>query len=132
MNSLVASERDLAVQVAGLREAIKVAAQPDNMFEISATARVSGFSNRQNAKLSAAVVQGLLDIFVEHNLAGDRDEANQSLAFLDQQLKARESSAGSRAAPGRVRARYLGLLPAKLDRPALGRRAEPICPAQRS
>ncbi|HEU0134051.1 MAG TPA: XrtA system polysaccharide chain length determinant [Allosphingosinicella sp.] len=110
--SLVASERDLAVQVGKLREAIKVTAQPDNMFEISATAKVSGFSNRQNAKLAAAVVQGLLDIFVEQNLAGDRDEANQSLAFLDQQLKARETQL-QEAEQRRVEfeQRYLGLLP---------------------
>jgi polysaccharide biosynthesis transport protein len=112
LNSLVASERDLAVQVAGLREAIKVTAQPDNMFEISATARVSGFSNRQNAKLSAAIVQGLLDIFVEQNLVGDRDEANQSLAFFDQQLKAREKQL-QEAEQRRVEfeQRFLGLLP---------------------
>jgi polysaccharide chain length determinant protein (PEP-CTERM system associated) len=112
LNTLVASERDLAVQVAGLRTAIKVTAQPDNMFEISATAKVSGFSNRQNAKLSAAIVQGLLDIFVEQNLAGDRDEANQSLAFLDQQLKAREAQL-QEAEQRRVEfeQRYLGLLP---------------------
>jgi polysaccharide chain length determinant protein (PEP-CTERM system associated) len=110
--TLVASERDLAVQVGKLREAIKVTAQPDNMFEISATAKVSGFSNRQNAKLSAAIVQGLLDIFVEQNLAGDRDEANQSLAFLDQQLKARETQL-QEAEQRRVEfeQRYLGLLP---------------------
>ncbi|HLL29364.1 MAG TPA: XrtA system polysaccharide chain length determinant [Allosphingosinicella sp.] len=112
LNNLIASERDLAVQVAGLRESIKVTAQPDNMFEISATARVSGFSNRQNAKLSAAVVQGLLDIFVEQNLAGDRDEANQSLAFLDHQLKSREKQL-QEAEQRRVEfeQRYLGLLP---------------------
>ncbi|MGZ8306214.1 MAG: XrtA system polysaccharide chain length determinant [Allosphingosinicella sp.] len=112
LNGLVASERDLAVQVAGLREAIKVTAQPDSMFEISATAKISGFSNRQNAKLSAAIVQGLLDIFVEQNLAGDRDEANQSLAFLDQQLKAREAQL-QEAEQRRVEfeQRYLGLLP---------------------
>lgn len=112
LNNLVAGERDLAVQVAGLREAIKVTAQPDNMFEISATASVSGFSNRQNAKLSAAIVQGLLDIFVEQNLVGDRDEANQSLAFLDQQLKAREKQL-QEAEQRRVEfeQRYLGLLP---------------------
>src|SRR5215210_1278095 len=112
LNNLVAGERDLAVQVAGLREAIKVTAQPDNMFEISATAKVSGFSNRQNAKLSAAIVQGLLDIFVEQNLVGDRDEANQSLAFLDQQLKAREKQL-QEAEQRRVEfeQRYLGLRP---------------------
>jgi len=109
---LVASERDLAVQVAGLRKAIKVTAQPENVFEISATASVSGFSNRQNAKLSAAIVQGLLDIFVEQNLAGDRDEANQSLAFLDQQLKGREAQL-QEAEQRRLEfeQRYLGLLP---------------------
>ena len=112
LNNLVASPRDLAVQVAALRTAIKVTAQPDNMFEISATAKVSGFSNRQNARLSAAIVQGLLDIFVEQNLAGDRDEANQSLAFLDQQLKAREKQL-QEAEQRRVEfeQRYLGLLP---------------------
>ncbi len=112
LNGLVASERDLAVQVAGLRESIKVIAQPDNMFEISATASISGFSNRQNARLSAAIVQGLLDIFVEQNLAGDRDEANQSLAFLDQQLKGREAQL-QEAEQRRVEfeQRYLGLLP---------------------
>ncbi|HET9638873.1 MAG TPA: XrtA system polysaccharide chain length determinant [Allosphingosinicella sp.] len=112
LNSLVASERDLAVQVAALRESIKVTAQPDNTLEISATARVSAFSNRQNAKLSAAVVQGLLDIFVEQNLGGDRDEANQSLAFLDQQLKLREGQL-QEAEQRRVEfeQRYLGLLP---------------------
>jgi polysaccharide chain length determinant protein (PEP-CTERM system associated) len=112
LNNLVASDRDLAVQVGKLRESIKVVAQPDNMFEISATARVSGFSNRQNAKLSAAIVQGLLDIFVEQNLVGDRDEANQSLAFLDQQLKAREQQL-QEAEQHRVEfeQRYLGLLP---------------------
>jgi polysaccharide biosynthesis transport protein len=112
LNNLVASDRDLAVQVAALREAIKVTAQPDNMFEISATARISGFSNRQNAKLSSAIVQGLLDIFVEQNMVGDRDEANQSLAFLDQQLKAREKQL-QEAEQRRVEfeQRYLGLLP---------------------
>jgi polysaccharide chain length determinant protein (PEP-CTERM system associated) len=112
LNGLVASDRDLAVQVAGLRDAIKVTAQPDNMFEITATARVSGFSNRQNARLSAAVVQGLLEIFAENNMSGDRDEANQSLAFLDQQLKTREKDL-QEAEQRRVEfeQRYLGLLP---------------------
>ncbi|HEX2763756.1 MAG TPA: XrtA system polysaccharide chain length determinant [Allosphingosinicella sp.] len=112
LNTLVASDRDLAVQVAKLRENIKVTAQPDSMFEIAAMAKVSGFSNRQNARLAAAVVQGLLDIFVEQNLAGDRDEANQSLAFLDEQLKARETQL-QEAEQRRVdfEQRYLGLLP---------------------
>ena len=112
LNLLVASPRDLAVQVARLRESIKVTAQPDNMFEISSTAKVSGFSNRQNAKLSAATVQNLLDIFAESNLSGDSEETSQGLAFLDEQLRAREQQL-QEAEQRRVEfeQRYLGLLP---------------------
>jgi polysaccharide chain length determinant protein (PEP-CTERM system associated) len=112
LNSLVASQRDLAAQVDGLRKTIKVTAQQDNFFEISATASVSGFSNPQNAKLAAAIVQNLLDLFVEGNLAGDRDEASQSLTFLDEQLKRREQDLLA-AEERRVQfeQKFLGLLP---------------------
>jgi polysaccharide chain length determinant protein (PEP-CTERM system associated) len=112
LNSLVASPRDLAVQVGKLREAIKVTAQQDNLFEITATASVSGFSNARNAKLSAAIVQNLLDLFVEENLAGDRADTGRTLAFLDEELKRREQ--GLQAAEQRrveFEQRFLGLLP---------------------
>jgi polysaccharide chain length determinant protein (PEP-CTERM system associated) len=112
LNLLVGSEKDLAAQAAKLREAIKITAQPGNLIEISATASVSGFSNAQNAKLAAAVVQGLLDLFVEAGLAGDRVEASQSLAFLDAELRRREQQL-QEAEQQRVEfeQRYLGLLP---------------------
>jgi polysaccharide chain length determinant protein (PEP-CTERM system associated) len=110
--TLVATPRDLAVQVGMLRQAITVTAQPDNIFEISATAKVSGFSNRQNAKLSAAVVQSLIDIFAETNVSGDREETSQGIAFLDEQLRLREQQL-QEAEQRRVEfeQRYLGLLP---------------------
>ena len=112
LNSLVASERDLAVQVERLREAIKITAQQDNLFEISATSSVSGFSNRQNAKVATATVQQLIDLFVEDNLSGDRDEASQSLTFLDEELKRREAQL-QEAEQRRVQfeQRFLGMLP---------------------
>ncbi|TFI58187.1 chain-length determining protein [Sphingomonas parva] len=112
LNTLVASERDLAVQVDNLRKVIKITAQQDNLFEISATSSVSGFSNAQNARLAAAVVQNLLDLFVEGNLAGDRDEAAQSLTFLDEELRRREQDLQA-AEQRRVdfEQKYLGLLP---------------------
>lgn len=112
LNTLVASDRDLAVQVEKLRETIKVTAQQDNLFEITATASVSGFSNPQNAKLAAAIVQNLLDLFVEENLAGDRDEASQSLTFLDEELRRREQELQA-AEQRRVEfeQKFLGLLP---------------------
>ena len=112
LNLLVASERDLATQVAKLRETIKVTAAQDNLFEISATASVSGFSNAKNAKLASGIVQNLLDLFVEENLAGDRDEASQSLTFLDDELRRREAELQA-AEQRRVEfeQKFLGVLP---------------------
>jgi len=112
LNLLVASNRDLSIQTAKLRESIKVTAQQDNLFEISATASISGFSNARNARLSAAIVSHLLDMFVEGNLAGDRNEASQTLTFIDGELRRRETAL-QEAEQRRVdfEQRFLGLLP---------------------
>jgi len=112
LNSLVASERDLATQVAALRDNIKLTAQQDNLFEISATSSVGGFSNRQNAKASAAIVQNLIDLFVGEDLAGDLDQTSQTLAFLDEELRRREVQL-QEAEQRRVEfeQRFMGLLP---------------------
>lgn len=90
LNRLVASERDLAVQVGALRQAIKITALPDNVIEISAASGIGGFSNAENARTSAAIVQHLLDLFLSENAAGDRVETGQTLGFLDAELKRRE------------------------------------------
>jgi polysaccharide chain length determinant protein (PEP-CTERM system associated) len=112
LNLLVASERDLAAQVAELRKNIQITAQQDNLFEISATSGISGFSNSQNARTAAAVVQHLLDLFVEENIAGDRAETGQSLEFLDAELKRREVQL-QEAEQRRVEfeTRFMGMLP---------------------
>ena len=112
LNTLVGSNRDLQVQVGKVREAIKVTAAQDNLFEISATASVSGFSNAQNAKLAAGIVQNLVDLLVEGNLAGDRNETSQTLAFLDEELRRRETELAA-AEERRVafEQRFLGVLP---------------------
>src|SRR3546814_7497503 len=47
-------------------------------------------SDAANAKIATAVVQKLIDIFVEENMAGDRHETRQTLEFLDAQLAERE------------------------------------------
>lgn len=112
LNGLVSSDRDLAAEVEMLRQSIKVTATPENIFEIGATAKVSGFSNAQNAKLAAGIVQNLIDLFVSDNLSGDRTEANQSLTFLDNEVHRREQElqqAEQRRAE--FEQRYLGLLP---------------------
>ncbi|HKR16781.1 XrtA system polysaccharide chain length determinant [Rhizorhapis sp.] len=108
----VASPRDMAGKVEMLRTNIKVVAQQDNLFEITATSADSGMSDAANAKMATAVVQKLIDIFVEENLADDRAETSQTLKFLDNELAERELQL-QEAEQKRMEfeQQYLGLLP---------------------
>lgn len=100
----VATDRDVADRVAGLQQKIKITAQQDNLFEITATA--------DNGKLSRTIVQKLIDIFVEDNLASGRDEASQSLTFLDQQLAERQKALNvAEQKKADFQAKYLSSLP---------------------
>ncbi|MDB5671315.1 MAG: chain-length determining protein, partial [Alphaproteobacteria bacterium] len=112
LNQLVSNDRDVAAQAAALKENIKVTTTQDNLFEISAMVSVPSLSNAQNSKIAADVVQSLLDIFVEENLAGDRAETSQSLTFLDQELQRRQQEL-QQAEQRRVEfeQRFLGVLP---------------------
>ncbi len=112
LNSLVASERDLAGVVAALRGRITVTAQPDGAIEIKATSNISGFSNGQNARTAAGTVQGLIDQFIEQNLSGDRRETGQTLQFYDGELRRREVAL-QEAEQRRVEfeQRFMGILP---------------------
>ena len=112
LNSLVASESDLSGVVASLRQRIAILAHPDGMLEITARSNVSGFSNGQNARTAAATAQALVDLFIEQNLSGDRRETGQSLQFLDEELRRRETQL-QEAEQRRVEfeQRFTGLLP---------------------
>src|SRR5918996_5789148 len=112
LNSLVGSESDLSGVVTSLRQRIAIVANPDGMLEISARSNISGFSNGQNARTAAATVQGLVDLFLEQNLSGDRRETGQSLQFLDEELRRRETQL-QQAEQRRVEfeQRFMGLLP---------------------
>jgi len=112
LNTLVASERDLSGVVSALRSRITITAQPDGALEIVANSNIPGFSNSQNARTAAATVQGLIDLFVEQNLSGDRRETGQSLQFLDEELRRREIAL-QEAEQRRVEfeQRFMGVLP---------------------
>ena len=100
----VSSDRDVADRVAGLSQSIKVAAQQDNLFEITTTAA--------SPKLARTITQKLIDIFVEQNLAGDRTSTTQSVRFLDTQLEQRQKAlADAEAKRADFQNRYLGSLP---------------------
>jgi polysaccharide chain length determinant protein (PEP-CTERM system associated) len=106
------SDRDIADQVEKLRKTITVKAGQDNIFEITGQSSAGGLSDARNAKLAKAIVQKLIDIFVEENLAGDRDETSQTLRFLDDELAKREQGLQD-AEQKRVEfeQKYMGLLP---------------------
>ncbi|WP_294298267.1 XrtA system polysaccharide chain length determinant [uncultured Sphingomonas sp.] len=108
----VSSDRDVADRIAGLQKAIKITSTQDNLFEISATIANAGASDAANAKLARQIVQKLIDIFVEDNLSNNRDETSQSLAFLDNQLAARQRQLqDAEAKRAEFQAKFLGSLP---------------------
>lgn len=84
------SKADVVGLAAGLAKGIKVVAQPDNLFEISAETSVGGLSDAQNAQLAHDVVEKLINVFIEGNAADDRAEALRSMRFLGQEIDRRE------------------------------------------
>ena len=86
----VTSPRQMEGAIAGLSKQIKVVSQQDNLFQITADSGSSALSDAQNAKLSQDIVQKMIDIFREENLAGGRGEMRDTLAFMDQQLATRQ------------------------------------------
>ncbi|MEH6756867.1 MAG: XrtA system polysaccharide chain length determinant [Parasphingorhabdus sp.] len=112
LNLSVASDRELAGKVEMLRKNIEIKSEKDNLFEITAKSSGSNLSDAENAVLSREIVQKMIDIFVEENLSGDRDETTQTLKFLDTQLASREKDL-QEAEQKRVQfeTENLGLLP---------------------
>lgn len=104
MANTVANDRDVADRVASLQKAIKLTAQQDDLFEISAT--------MGNPKIAREVVQKMIDIFVEDNLSTGRDATSQSLRFLDQQILARQKQiAEAEAKRQAFQAQFMSVLP---------------------
>jgi polysaccharide biosynthesis transport protein len=71
----VATDREMASKVDGLRLKIEVKAEQDNFFAISV--------KQPSPKLARDVVQKLIDVAEEDNIAGDRKQTGQSLRFLE-------------------------------------------------
>ena len=90
LNQSVATDRELAGKVEMLRKSIEIKSEKDNLFEITARSSASNLSDAENAVLARDIVQKMIDIFVEENLSGDRDETSQTIKFLDAQLAQRE------------------------------------------
>lgn len=86
----VATPREMQGKVNALRKNISVVAEDESFFRIAARSSDSSMSDGENAKIARDIVQKLIDIFVEENLAGGRGETRKTLKFLDDQLAARQ------------------------------------------
>jgi polysaccharide biosynthesis transport protein len=108
----VANDRDIAGKVGMLRDKIKIVSDQDNLISISASMSDTSLSDRTNARVATQVVQKLIDIFQEANISGDRDEARQGVAFLDQQIadRGRQLEAAQQKKV-EFEQKYVGLLP---------------------
>lgn len=76
--------------VRSLADDVKVVSTEGNLFEITAQIGKSSLSDAQNAALAQDVVQKMIDIFREENIAGSRGEVAKTLIFIDQQLEDRK------------------------------------------
>jgi polysaccharide chain length determinant protein, PEP-CTERM locus subfamily len=90
LGDTIQSPKQMEAAVLKLADDVKIVSQQDNLFEITATASNSSFSDAENAKLAQDVAQKLIDIFREENLSGDRGDMVETLEFVNQQLKQRE------------------------------------------
>ncbi len=95
LGETISSPQQMERAIGSLSEHVTVKSEEDNLFEITATIGNSSFSDAQNARLAQDVVQKLLDIFREENIAGSRGEVAEAVVVLDQQLaqRARELEA---------------------------------------
>lgn len=86
----ITSPKQMEAMVLDLGKAVKVVSQQDNLFEITALSTDGSLSDAESARLSHDIVQKMIDIFHEENLAGGRGEMTDTLEFMNQQLTARQ------------------------------------------
>ncbi len=100
----VASDRELASKVEGLRSKINVKSEQDDFFSITVS--------QASPKLARDVVQKLIDVAEEDNIASGSKQTSQTLRFLDKQIEERKIAL-QEAETKRVEyeTKNLGLLP---------------------
>jgi polysaccharide chain length determinant protein (PEP-CTERM system associated) len=106
------TDKAVADTAAGLAKDIKIVSEQDNLFKITASSGDSSQSDAANAKLSRQIVQKLIDLFVDGNLAGGRIETGQTLKFLNSQLDIRgKQLADAEAKRQEFSQKYMALMP---------------------
>ena len=86
----ITTPKQMEAAVLGLGKMIRVESSQENLFIITANYGDGSNSDAQNAKIAQLIVQKMIDIFREENLAGNRGEMSTSLEFMDGQLSQRQ------------------------------------------
>ncbi|MFA6218607.1 MAG: XrtA system polysaccharide chain length determinant [Erythrobacter sp.] len=86
----VETQREMQSAVDSLAKKVAVKSTEDNLFELTATVGEPSLTDAENAALAQDVVQKLIDIFREENVAGNRGQVANTIVFLDQQLDDRK------------------------------------------
>jgi polysaccharide biosynthesis transport protein len=108
----VSTDKEVTAKATSLAKNVEVVAEQDNLFQIAATSSEGNLSDAENAKLSKAIVQKLIDLFVNENLSSDRGDIDQTMRFLDAQLAVREKALQeAEAKRAAFEQKYLGQLP---------------------
>jgi polysaccharide chain length determinant protein (PEP-CTERM system associated) len=81
----------LDAAIAELDKKVKVTSEQDNLFEITAEIGRRDLTDAQNAVLARDVVQKLLDIMREENIAGNRAGISTAIDDLNRQLDERKA-----------------------------------------
>lgn len=106
------NEADVTAKAQALATNIKIVAEGDNLFQITASSADTSLSDAKNAKLARQIVQKLIDMFVDGSLSGGRVETGQTIKFLDTQLAQRgKELADVTAKRAEFEAKYMSLLP---------------------
>jgi polysaccharide chain length determinant protein (PEP-CTERM system associated) len=112
LDQSVEDEKELDGLISELAENITVKEQDGDLFTLTYVSSDSNYSDAQNATMAQRVVQNLINIFVEENISSDRDNINQAIRFLEDQLASRgrelEDAERRRAD---FEQKYLGRLP---------------------
>ncbi len=82
----VSTDRELQAAAEGLRAKIEVSADEQNQLTIKASSGSGSLSNAQNAKLARAIVQKVLDLYIEQNQGWSRGNTVQATRALQTEL----------------------------------------------
>ncbi|WAT18503.1 chain-length determining protein [Aurantiacibacter sp. MUD11] len=87
----VSTPTEMEAAIERLTEDIEVVSEGENIFEITASSGRGDLSEAENAELAQTIAQRMIDIFREENLGSARQDMQESIEFLNQQLAAREA-----------------------------------------